>query len=116
MPCILSPCPQVLHTEIMFDPQAHTERGVAFSSVINGIHRAMSTARTDLGITSCLIMNFLRHLDEASALHTLRESLPHRDKITAVGLDSTELNIPPTTFQRVCTVVVRGVTVHSSTW
>ena len=89
----------VVHTEIMFDPQGHTDRGIPFDTVINGIWRAMQEAESKLGITSLLIMSFLRHLDEASALKTLDDGLRHKDKITAVGLDSSELGNPPNKFK-----------------
>ncbi len=91
----------VLHTEIFFDPQTHTERGIEFDTVVNGLLRALERGRTELGISSHLIMCFLRHLDEDSAVATLRRALPHRDKIIAVGLDSAEAGNPPQKFQRV---------------
>ncbi len=91
----------VVHTEIFFDPQTHTDRGIAFDTVIGGIHRALAKARAELQVSSRLIMCFLRHLDEASALATLEQALPHRDKIVAVGLDSAEKGNPPDKFQRV---------------
>jgi len=85
----------VIHTEIFFDPQTHTERGIAFDTVVNGIHRALVLAKTELGITSGLIMSFLRHLNEASAFITLKQALAHKDKIIAVGLDYQSLVIHP---------------------
>jgi adenosine deaminase len=91
----------VMHTEIFFDPQTHTDRGIAFETVINGIDKALKKAETDLGISSKLIMCFLRHLDEEAAFHTLEQSLPFKDKIIAVGLDSSEVGHPPEKFQRV---------------
>ena len=91
----------VLHTEIFFDPQTHTDRGIAFDTVIAGLHRALDKGRNELGISSQLIMCFLRHLDEESAFATLQQALPHRDKIIAVGLDSAEAGNPPQKFQRV---------------
>ncbi len=91
----------VLHTEIFFDPQTHTERGIAFDTVIGGLQRALEKGRTELGISSQLIMCFLRHLDEASAFDTLQQALPHRDRIIGVGLDSSEAGNPPQKFQRV---------------
>ena len=91
----------VYHTEIFFDPQTHTERGIAFDTVVDGIHRALVQGEAELQITSRLILCFLRHLDEASAFTTLDQSLPHRDKIVAVGLDSSEKGNPPEKFQRV---------------
>lgn len=91
----------VVHAEIFFDPQAHTERGVPFETVIHGITRAMDVAEERWGITSQLIMCFLRHLDEEAAFATLRESLPYKDRILGVGLDSGEQGNPPSKFQRV---------------
>jgi len=92
---------QVRHTEIFFDPQTHTARGVPFATVINGIDRALQQARSELGISSALIMCFLRHLSEDEALATLEQALPHRSKIIGVGLDSSELGHPPEKFTRV---------------
>jgi adenosine deaminase len=91
----------VVHTEIFFDPQTHTERGIAFDTIIGGIHRALLQAETELQITSRLILCFLRHLDEASALATLESARAHGDKIVAVGLDSSEKGNPPAKFKRV---------------
>ena len=91
----------VIHTEIMFDPQTHTERGIAFDTVIIGLTRALADAKTQLGLSTGLILSFLRHLDEGSAERTLDQGLEHRDKIIAVGLDSSELGHPPKKFARV---------------
>lgn len=91
----------VVHCEIFFDPQTHTERGVSFDTVINGIHRALQQAEGELGISSQLIPCLLRHLDEAAAFATLEQALAHRDKIIAIGLDSAEAGNPPEKFQRV---------------
>ena len=91
----------VVHTEVFFDPQTHTERGISFDTVVNGIHHALSQAVDELGITSQLIMCFLRHLDEKSAFTTLNQSLEHKDKIVAVGLDSSENGNPASKFERV---------------
>jgi len=88
----------VIHTEIFFDPQTHTARGISFSTVINGITRAMEDTRKKWGISSKLIMCFLRHLSEASASETLQSALPYREKIIAVGLDSSEKGHPPGKF------------------
>ena len=93
----------VLHTEIFFDPQTHTSRGVSFDKVISGIHRALEDGRSKLGISSLLILSFLRHLSEESAFQTLEEALPYKSWITAVGLDSSEKGHPPTKFERVFT-------------
>ena len=91
----------VLHTEIFFDPQTHTARGVKFDSVVNGIANALEDGKKQMGISSQLIMCFLRHLDEKSAMKTLDYALNHKDKIIAVGLDSSELGNPPTKFTNV---------------
>ncbi|RYY74163.1 MAG: adenosine deaminase [Gammaproteobacteria bacterium] len=91
----------IRHTEISFDPQTHTERGIAFETIISGILRAMSDAKEKWNISSLLIMDFLRHLSEESAIKTLAEALPWKDKIIAVGLDSSELGHPPSKFTRV---------------
>jgi adenosine deaminase len=91
----------VLHTEIFFDPQGHTERGVAFETALNGIVRGLETAQKEFGITSNIIMCFLRHLSEESAFKTLEQALPHKDKIIGVGLDSSEMGHPPSKFARV---------------
>lgn len=91
----------VVHTEIFFDPQTHTSRGVSFETVFKGIHRALTDAKNEWGISSHLIMCFLRHLSEEDAFKTLKESLPFKKHIIAVGLDSSELGHPPSKFQRV---------------
>lgn len=91
----------VLHVEPFFDPQTHTDRGVSFATVINGINRALSDGQEKLGISSELIMCFLRHLDEQSAFDTLEQAMPFLEKIKGVGLDSSELGHPPEKFSRV---------------
>lgn len=91
----------VVHTEIFFDPQTHTERGVAMETVINGLYRACRDAQIEQGISSSLILSFLRHLSEESALQTLEAALPLRDRFIGVGLDSSELGNPPEKFTRV---------------
>jgi len=91
----------VVHVEIFFDPQTHTERGIAFETALNGIHRGLEEARDKLGITSRLIMCFLRHLSAESAMQTLQQALPHKDAIHAVGLDSSEMGHPPSKFSAV---------------
>ena len=91
----------VRHVEIFFDPQGHTERGVAFATVIGGITRALDEARATWGMTSRLIMCFLRHLSEADAEATLDAALPFLDRIDGVGLDSSENGHPPSKFARV---------------
>lgn len=88
----------VVHTEIFFDPQGHTERGIAFDTVISGITRALKDGETQFGMTSYLIMCFLRHLSQDDALKTLEEAMPYKDKIIGVGLDSSELGHPPSKF------------------
>jgi adenine deaminase len=90
----------VRHSEMFFDPQAHTGRGIAFETVIGGIHQAMLTAKQHLGISSKLVMCFLRDLSEESAMATLDQALPFKDKIVAVGLDSSEVGNPPEKFRR----------------
>jgi adenosine deaminase len=91
----------VVHAEIMFDPQTHTMRGVAFAEVIEGLLSAMAEAEARHGLTSRLILSFLRHLSEADAFATLEQAGPWLDRITAVGLDSSELGHPPEQFARV---------------
>lgn len=91
----------VVHAEPFFDPQTHTDRGVAFATVVNGISRALNDAEAQLGISSKLIMCFLRHLSEEQAFETLAQAEPFLDLITAVGLDSSELGQPPEKFSRV---------------
>ena len=91
----------VVHCEIFFDPQGHTERGIAFDVFIHGICSALDKAQAELGISSKLIMCFLRHLDEQSALETLEAATPYLDKITGVGLDSSEVGHPPSGFRHV---------------
>jgi adenosine deaminase len=91
----------ILHAEIMFDPQTHTKRGVSFETVINGIQRAREEAEAKWGISSELIMSYLRHLSEEDAFETLSQSLPFKNLIKAVGLDSSEKGNPPTKFSNV---------------
>ncbi|WP_332820017.1 adenosine deaminase [Sphingopyxis sp.] len=91
----------VRHVEIFFDPQGHTTRGVAFATVVAGITRALDDAEAQYGITSKLILCFLRHLSEAEAEATLDEALPFLDRIDGVGLDSSEVGHPPSKFERV---------------
>jgi len=88
----------IVHTEIFFDPQTHTSRGIDFAVVVTGIHRALEDGREKLGITSKLIMCFLRHMVELSAFKTLEDALPYRDLIDGVGLDSSEKGNPPSKF------------------
>ena len=91
----------VRHAEIMFDPQTHTERGIAFKTVINGISKACDDAQEKLNVSSLLIMSYLRHLSEDEAFKTLNQSLPFKNKIIAVGLDSSEKGNPPSKFKKV---------------
>ncbi|MFC6051545.1 adenosine deaminase [Acinetobacter sp. Ac_877] len=92
---------KVVHTEMFFDPQTHTDRGIEFATVINGLQRACDVAKVKLGITSHLIMCFLRHLSEEAAFKTLEQALPYKEQIIGVGLDSSELGYPPSKFERV---------------
>jgi adenine deaminase len=92
---------KVRHVELFFDPQSHTPRGVPFEAVLDGLTSALDGARRTHGITSEVIMCFLRHLDESDARTTLEEALPHRERIVGVGLDSSEKGHPPEKFARV---------------
>lgn len=91
----------ILHTEIFFDPQTHTTRGIDLGTVIHGIHRALKEAENESGISSNLILCFLRHLSEEKAFHTFREALKYRDYFIGVGLDSSEVGHPPSKFKRI---------------
>src|ERR671917_1446826 len=91
----------VRHAEIFFDPQAHTDRGVAFETAITGIHRALLEGERRLGVSSHLILCFLRHLSAEEAMQTLREALPYKEWIVGVGLDSSEVGHPPEGFKAV---------------
>ena len=91
----------VVHTEIFFDPQTHINRGIHFEVIINGIYKALVKANEEFGLTSKIIMCFLRHLDEKSAFKVLDQALVHKNKIIGVGLDSSELGHPPRKFKRV---------------
>ena len=91
----------VVHVEMFFDPQAHTQRGVPFETVIDGLWAAVRTSEARFGISSSLIMCFLRDLDEASAMATLDAAIPYGERIVAVGLDSAEVGNPPAKFRRV---------------
>ena len=92
---------KIIHSEIFFDPQTHTKRGVSFDAVINGIRKALVDAQDKLGISSRLIMCFLRDMSEESAFETLNQALPYRDWIIGIGLDSAEVGNPPSKFERV---------------
>ena len=91
----------IVHTEIFFDPQTHTQRGIGMHTIIGGLHRACVEAEALHGISARLILCFLRHLSEADAFATLEEALPYQDKFIGVGLDSGELGNPPEKFARV---------------
>ncbi len=88
----------VRHVEIFFDPQTHTDRGISFTTVLDGIHGALQAGTSRLGITFRLIMCFLRHLSADEAMTTLEDALPFKDRIDAVGLDSSEVGHPPSKF------------------
>jgi len=90
----------VRHAEVFFDPQTHTSRGVPFEIVIRGLREAQDRAQRELGVTSKLILCFLRHLSEEDAMATLDEARPFLEWITAVGLDSSENGHPPRKFER----------------
>ncbi len=89
------------HVELFFDPQTHTDRGIAFATVIEGLLAGMAQAERELGVTSSLILCFLRHLDEDAAFATLKAAEPWLDRIAGVGLDSSEVGHPPAKFARV---------------
>ncbi|KTS93382.1 adenine deaminase [Pseudomonas oryzihabitans] len=91
----------VIHTEPFFDPQTHTDRGIPFEVVVRGITQALADGEKQLGVTSGLILSFLRHLSEDAAQATLDQALPFRDHFIAVGLDSSEQGHPPSKFKRV---------------
>ena len=91
----------IVHTEIFFDPQAHLSRGIKFETIINGINKALLKANKEFGLTYKIIMCFLRHLDEKSAFKVLDQAIEHKDKIIAVGLDSSEKGNPPSKFKNV---------------
>lgn len=91
----------VCHVEIFFDPQAHTERGVAFRTVITGIHKALEDGKANLGMSYKLIMSFLRHLSEENAFECLEQAKPYLTWIDGIGLDSSEIGNPPEKFERV---------------
>lgn len=91
----------IVHTEIMFDPQTHTERGIGYNVFMPGFAKAIEKAKAELGVSVYLILSFLRHLSEDSAIQTLQEGEPFYSMITAIGLDSSELGNPPSKFARV---------------
>ena len=91
----------VRHTEIFFDPQTHTDRGIAFETVYQGIYKALQDGKNKLNISSQLILSFLRHLTQEEAFATLEQALPYKDTMVAVGLDSAEQGNPPSKFKEV---------------
>ena len=91
----------VVHVEIFFDPQTHTDRGISFATAFNGIRRALADGEREFGITHRLILCFLRHLSAEAAMQTLEQALPYKDAIVAVGLDSSERGHPPAKFEAV---------------
>ena len=91
----------VVHAELFFDPQTHTERGLDIGVVIRGLHHACQRAHAELGISASLILCFLRHLSEEAAFDTLEQALPYREHFIGVGLDSSEVGHPPEKFARV---------------
>lgn len=91
----------VRHTEIFFDPQSHTDRGISFETVLKGITSALKQGQAEFGISSHLILSFLRHLSAESAMETLQQALPFREQLIGVGLDSSELGHPPSKFEAV---------------
>ena len=97
----------IVHTEIFFDPQSHTERGIKFDIIINGINKALIKAKSEFGITSEIIMCFLRHLDEEACFEVLKHATKHKDKIIGVGLDSSEKGNPPQKFKRLFDAAIK---------
>ncbi|MGD1918242.1 MAG: adenosine deaminase, partial [Pleurocapsa sp.] len=91
----------VRHTEIFFDPQSHTDRGIDFETAYQGINQALQDGESKLGISSQLILSFLRHLSQEEAFNVLEQALPYKDTIVAVGLDSAEQGNPPSKFKAV---------------
>jgi adenosine deaminase len=99
--CLHCKADNIVHTELSFDPQTHTERGVPFDTVITGILAALKDAKAQWGLSYELMLNFLRHLSADSALQTFEQALPWQHEITSVGLDSSELGNPPSKFELV---------------
>jgi len=91
----------IVHTEIFFDPQSHTDRGIAFDTVINGLYRAFQDGEEKLGISFAIIACFLRHLPEQAAFDIYPDIMRHKEKIIGIGLDSSELGHPPEKYQRI---------------
>ena len=90
----------IVHAEIFFDPQTHTDRGISFDVVINGIYKALQKAQKEFGLSFKIIMCFLRHLDEEEGFKVLDEAFTHKDKIYGVGLDSSETDNPPNKYEK----------------
>ena len=90
----------IVHTEIFFDPQTHTNRGISFDVIINGIYKALKKAEKEFGLSFKIIMCFLRHLSEEEGFKILDQALVHKDKIFGVGLDSSEMGNPPKKFKK----------------
>ena len=90
----------IVHAEIFFDPQTHTDRGISFDVVINGIYKALQKAQKEFGLSFKIIMCFLRHLDEKEGFKVLEQALAHKDKIYGVGLDSSETDNPPNKYEK----------------
>ena len=90
----------IVHTEIFFDPQTHTNRGISFDIVINGIYKALQKAEKEFDLSFKIIMCFLRHLDEEEGFEILDQALIHKDKIYGIGLDSSETGNPPSKFEK----------------
>ena len=91
----------IVHAEIFFDPQTHTFRGIEFDLIVSGIHEALLKGKKELGISSKIIMCFLRHLSEKEAFKILDQAINHKNKIVGVGLDSSEIGNPPSKFEKV---------------
>ena len=91
----------IVHAEIFFDPQTHTSRGIEFDLIVSGIHEALLKGKKELGISSKIIMCFLRHLSEKEAFKVLDQAINHKNKIIGVGLDSSEIGNPPRKFEKV---------------
>ena len=90
----------IVHTEIFFDPQTHTDRGISFDIVVNGIYKALQKAQKEFGLSFKIIMCFLRHLDQEEGFKILEQALAHKDKIYGIGLDSSELGNPPSKYEK----------------
>ena len=104
----------IVHTEIFFDPQAHVDRDISFDTVINGISKALDKANLEFGLTSKIIMCFLRHLEEDSGFKILNQALKYKDKIVGVGLDSSELGNPPKKFEKLNAIRSPGFNSHDA--